>query len=186
MSEPHTDIRPLPLNNRKVFLGIFDAYYDTLCSFVHRFLDDPSSCEDCVQEAFIALWNHRDEIATATHVKSFLYQVCRNNALNVLKHERIKMAHAARVQEELSSPVYFIGQVIEEEAEQLLAQTEQQLPPRCRDVFVLAVEGMSNAGIAAQLGVSENTVKTQKKIAYKRLKENISRLNRLFVLLLSI
>ena len=45
------------------------------------------------------------------------------------------------------------------------------LPEGCRKIFVMSViEGMSYTDTAKELGVSVNTVKSQVKIAYKKLK----------------
>lgn len=47
----------------------------------------------------------------------------------------------------------------------------------------LAMQGKDNEEIARLLGVSENTVKTQKKIAYKKLKQKIAEVTMLLLLL---
>ena len=176
-------IQGLTVGDRKVYQQIFDTFYHSLCLFTHRFIDDLSVCEDCVQEAFISLWDNREEMASAAHVKSFLYQVSRNNALNHLKHERVKSEYMAKGVQELESQVCFINYVIEEEAERILAETEQELAPKCREIFKLAMQGKDNEEIARLLGVSENTVKTQKKIAYKKLKQKIAEVTKLLLLL---
>ena len=167
-------IQGLTVGDRKVYQQIFDTFYHSLCLFTHRFIDDLSVCEDCVQEAFISLWDNREEMASAAHVKSFLYQVSRNNALNHLKHERVKSEYMAKGVQELESQVCFINYVIEE---------EQELAPKCREIFKLAMQGKDNEEIARLLGVSENTVKTQKKIAYKKLKQKIAEVTMLLLLL---
>ena len=176
-------IQGLTVGDRKVYQQIFDTFYHSLCLFTHRFIDDLSVCEDCVQEAFISLWDNREEMASAAHVKSFLYQVSRNNALNHLKHERVKSEYMAKGVQELESQVCFINYVIEEEVERILVKTEQELAPKCREIFKLAMQGKDNEEIARLLGVSENTVKTQKKIAYKKLKQKIAEVTMLFLLL---
>ncbi len=176
-------IQGLTVGDRKVYQHIFDTFYHSLCLFTHRFVDDLSVCEDCVQEAFISLWNSRDEMESEAHVKSFLYQVSRNNALNYLKHERVKNEYLAKGLQEIESQVCFINYVIEEEVERILAETEVELPPKCREIFKLAMQGKDNEEIARLLGVSENTVKTQKKIAYKKLKQKIAEVTMLLLLL---
>ena len=64
-----------------------------------------------------------------------------------------------------------------------MAETEQELAPKCREIFKLAMQGKDNEEIARLLGVSENTVKTQKKIAYKKLKQKIAEVTMLLLLL---
>ena len=176
-------IQGLTVGDRKVYQQIFDTFYHSLCLFTHRFIDDLSVCEDCVQEAFISLWDNREEMASAAHVKSFLYQVSRNNALNHLKHERVKSEYMAKGVQELESQVCFINYVIEEEAERILAETELDWSQKSREIFKLAMQGKDNEEIARLLGVSENTVKTQKKIAYKKLKQKIAEVTMLLLLL---
>ena len=167
-------IQGLVSGNRKIYHMIFDSMYDSLCLFVHRFIAERETCEDCAQEALISLWIHREKMKSMQHVRSFLYYVCRNKALNYLRNNRIKNEYMADALRELSDHVAFVHYVLEEEVARLLTYTEEMLAPRCRKIFNLALQGKSNSEIACLLGVSENTVKTQKKIAYKCLKNNIT------------
>ena len=50
----------------------------------------------------------------------------------------------------------------------------KDLPRASQKVMLLALNGLKNPEIAAELGISINTVKTQKKIAYAKLKNSIS------------
>ena len=52
----------------------------------------------------------------------------------------------------------------------------QCLPSACRKVFELVLEGYKAKEIAGQLGIAEETVKKQKQIARKILKEQLGRL----------
>ena len=171
--ETSIEIKGLVSGDRRVYQHIFDTFYDSLCVFAHRFVADLAVCEDCVQETFISLWNSRENIKSIVHLKSFLYHVCRNHISNYLKHERIRDEYTTRMVNESDFQVCFINYVIEEEVERVLTRTEQELPPKCREIFVLAMQGKDNREIAQLLGVSENTVKTHKKNAYKLLKKNI-------------
>ena len=60
--ETSIEIQGLVSGDRKVYQQVFDVFYDSLCLFVHRFVEDVAVCEDCVQEAFISLWNNRESI----------------------------------------------------------------------------------------------------------------------------
>ncbi len=156
------------------FRRIYDSMYGTLCLFVQRFTGDYAVGEDVVQEAFIALWSARGEIADQAHAHSFLYRVCRNRALDWLRHEKVRNDFREQDAAMPESEEQFARFVIEEEIGRLLALTQAQLPEQCRRIFTLSVlHGMGNAEIAEQLGISVNTVKTQKKIAYRRLREHL-------------
>lgn len=167
-----TNIINFRSGNQKAFQSVFDSLYDGLCLFTNRFTFDMSAAEDVVQEAFVALWNNHANMESEVHIKSFLYRTCRNIALNYLKHQRIENNYSqTSACESESDFVYF---VLEEEVNRIILQTETELPKRCKEIFILAMQGKSNEEIAEQLQVSVNTVKTQKKIAYRQLKRHIS------------
>lgn len=156
------------------FRDVYDSMYGTLCLFVQRFTGDYAVSEDVVQEAFIALWDARGNIADQAHIHAFLYRTCRNRALDHLRHEKVKSNFREQGVAMLEDEEQFARFVIEEEVGRILAITQAQLPEQCRRIFAMAVlKGMGNAEIAAELGISVNTVKTQKKIAYRRLKEHL-------------
>ena len=64
----------------------------------------------------------------------------------------------------------------EEEVYRLLFKSIDQLPPRCREIFVLQMEGKKNEEIAQTLGLSIETVKTQKKRAVQAIKKRMGSL----------
>ena len=74
-----------------IFKTVFDGLYHSLCLFTNRFLNNLDASEDIVQEAFCALWNHREEMESVIHIKSFLYSVTRNTVLNYIKHQKITL-----------------------------------------------------------------------------------------------
>ena len=71
-----------------------------------------------------------------------------------------------------------------EEIFRQLFMTIDSLPERCKQVFLLHMEGKKNEEIAAALYVSLETVKTQKKRAMSLLRKKLSPYH--FALLLSI
>ena len=50
---------------------------------------------------------------------------------------------------------------------------ESKLPARCREIFLLHMDGKKNEEIATVLGISIETVKTQKKRAIQSIKEQM-------------
>ena len=75
--------------------------------------------------------------------------------------------------------------MLQEEAEEELVDNFEELygrlqdiidtlPPKCKEIFILGcVEGYSYKEVATQLAVSVNTVKTQIKVAYKKIKSEL-------------
>ena len=58
---------------------------------------------------------------------------------------------------------------------QKLLDAIDRLPEKCRQIFMMScVDGLKYREIASRMDISENTVKTQIKLAYKKLREDIN------------
>lgn len=156
----------------KVFRQLFEKFYVTLCVFAERYVEDTGCAADLVQESFVKLWQQGDRYKYLYQVKSFLYTTVKNAALNELAHQKIVSDYAGRL-EEKKEFTFFRDHVIEEESYRLLTQAIQRLPEQTRRVMTLALEGKDNREIAAELLMADGTVHTHKKIAYKRLREDL-------------
>lgn len=178
------NIKQFQEGNKQAFKTIFDCLFRNICLFINRFINDLPAAEDICQETFISLWNHREEMQSSTHIKSFLYLSAHNAAIDYLRHEKIKNTYTERALQEFETTEMFVHFVIEEEVEQIMLKMQQELPTQCHRIFVLAMQGKSNEEIASTLNISVNTVKTQKKIAYSRLRKHIVTLSYIITWLL--
>jgi len=166
-------IKHIKRGDRKAFGEVFDNYFDALSAFGFKYVSDLSTVEDMVQEAFISFWEKRSDFDHIAAVKSFLYTSVRNKCLNHLKHSAVLKKHEPALVYEHESEQDFTSHVIEEEIFNLLLTEIKSLPLSAREIMILALNGLKNQEIADELGVSINTVKTQKKIAYSKLKERL-------------
>ncbi|MEJ0055135.1 MAG: sigma-70 family RNA polymerase sigma factor [Bacteroidota bacterium] len=80
--------------NESAFEMLFKTYYKPLCNYAYSFLNDKDEAEEVVQAAFIGIWDKRHSIEIQTSMKSYLYRMVRNACLNVIKHVKVKKAHA--------------------------------------------------------------------------------------------
>jgi RNA polymerase sigma-70 factor (ECF subfamily) len=162
--------------SQHTFRTIFDNHFRPLCAFGYRYLDDKETVQDQVQSVFISLWDHRSNFENGNEkgIKSFLYTSVRNKCLNHLKHLSVRQKHENQIIYELESTQMVNHHIIEEDTFNLLYQEIEKLPNSARKIMLLAHKGLKNKEIAEILGVSENTVKTQKKIAYSKLKDRLS------------
>ncbi|MFR4038069.1 MAG: helix-turn-helix transcriptional regulator [Butyricimonas faecalis] len=78
--------------------------------------------------------------------------------------------------------VCFINYVIERRLNEYWLKPNK-ISSEIREIFKLAMRGKDNEEIARLLGVSENYIKNQKKIAYKKVKTKNSGILMLFLLL---
>ena len=160
--------------DKKVFKITFDLHYKPLCAFGYRYVEDTFVAEDMIQEVFESLWQKRLDFNHEKAIKAFLYTSVRNKCLNYLKHKAVLQKHEEKLIYELESESFFTQHVIEEETFNQLYLEIEHLPNAAKKIILLALKGLKNKEIAEVLNISENTVKTQKKIAYSRLKKKLS------------
>jgi len=159
---------------KETLKSVFDKHFNALSAFGYKYVSDADVAQDMVQEAFVALWEKIEDFNQQDEMRAFLYTAVRNKCLNYLKHLSVKEKHQEGLIYELESEHLFSLQIIEEESFNQLYIEIEALPPSARKIILLALKGMKNKEIAEFLEISENTVKTQKKIAYSKLKQKLS------------
>lgn len=167
-------LQRLNRGDKKAYQIVFEEYFNALCAFCYKYIGDQSETEDIVQEVFISFWEHKKDFDHLNAIKAFLYTSGRNKCLNHLKHRLVKQKHESALIYELESEQFFTNHVIEEEAFNQLYSEIKALPESSQKIMLLALKGLKNREIAEKLIISENTVKTQKKIAYAKLKKKLS------------
>ncbi|PKQ69407.1 RNA polymerase sigma-70 factor [Labilibaculum manganireducens] len=161
-------------NNESLsYNSLFNEMYAGLCLFSERFLIVSSEGEDLVQEVFVKLWAKFDDFDSLNAIKAYLYQATRNACLNSIRHEKVKRKYEAEQVHQVESETYFLKQVVEEETSRIIANSIDELPPQCKKILQLSMQGLKNQEIADDLGISVNSVKTQKRIAYKTLRSKL-------------
>ncbi len=166
-------IRHINRGKKSAFKDLFDHYFNPLAAFGYKYVSDPDIVEDMVQEVFITCWEKRKDFNHINALKSFLYTSIRNKCLNHLKHQAVQKKHENALIYELESDHHYTNHVIEEETFNLLHDEIKDLPRSAQEIMMLALNGLKNQEIADELNISLNTVKTQKKIAYSKLKDRM-------------
>ena len=160
------DHRPIDENDLE---NLFDEFFQALCVFAESYVKDNALAVDMAQESFLALWFHRDRLRERGSIKSFLYTTVRNHCLNWIKKNRRRRQEFVQVESES----FLETTIMRVETNRILYNAIDGLPPQTREIVLLSLDGLKNREIAEHLGVSENTVHTLKKSAYKKLKSTL-------------
>lgn len=163
------------------FKEIYERNSSTLRYFGNKYLSDERVVEDILQDTFISLWENRKKFCNELTIKSFLYTGVKNRCLNALRHEKIKQIYAEGVMEEPQEN--FLEKVIETELFEMLHHIFEELPPACKEVYRLSLEGKKHEEIARLLNITINTVKKYKNNANHYMRKRAKDF-RLFLLVL--
>ncbi len=165
----NTDMYKLTL---KEYKSLFDKLYTSLCLFANSYLKNLEVSKDIVQEVFIKIWEDKIEFQNENTIKSYLYTAVKNKSLDYLKSKYVKTTEHFSISEmeKLETEPFFLREVVILETSSIIENAINTLPNKCAQIIKLSIKDFTNAEIAEELGISVNTVKTQKKIGYKRLK----------------
>lgn len=145
---------------------LFRNYYRPLCIYALHYLRDVEQAEDAVQDCFVRLLETDEEPQNA---RAWLYTSVRNRCIDQLRrrHPLLTDIH----------PEDMDGIISDEEAQERsfrearLWEAIDELPSRCREIFLLAKrDGLTYRQIAQRLNLSEKTVEHQVSKALKRLR----------------
>jgi RNA polymerase sigma-70 factor (ECF subfamily) len=165
-------INSLKAGDHKAYEKLFKEFYAALCRYAYSILRDADEAEDMVQRTFCKLWDMREELEIHTSIKSYLYKAVHNDCLNKIKQHSMHSEHHLHYAYEKETQANSTeNTVLTNELERRIAEVEECLPTRCREIFQLSRrQQLSYAEIAKQLNISTNTVETQIVKALKLLR----------------
>jgi RNA polymerase sigma factor (sigma-70 family) len=156
-----------------------------LRNFIRRRVPDQRDAEDILQEVFYELVEANRRLMPIDHVTGWLFRVARNRITDLFRRKRPESFGEAAVADEgeellrledlLPSPdagpeALYARNVLLYELELAI----DELPERQREVFVAhELEGRSFKEMAAETGVSVNTLLSRKRYAVLHLRERL-------------
>lgn len=154
----------------------YDKYYQRLCFYASKYINDFDAVEDTVQEVYIKLWekdlHFENDYALSAYLYSSVYHAC----LNYLEQEGIHARHHRKILQnaEVEDSLNYVNERIENEVLWEVFHAVDDLPDECRKVFKLSyIEGHDLATVAEMLGISVNTVRSQRARGKKLLQERL-------------
>ena len=186
MKEDHILIKQLNASSMEAFSALYDKYAGMVFNFTRSILKDDAICEDITQSCFGLMWSRRETISPDGNVPAWLYVVARNAVFKELRRQ----VTASKYLDYLSNNDNADSQendlterdtaVIMSEAEAAIAA----LPESRRKIYKMRfIEGMSVHEISERLVISPKTVETQIARAKNAIRQRISELLMLAVLL---
>lgn len=142
--------------------------------FIARYVHDEAIAKDLMQDTFMKLYERRDQFENEIHSKAYAYTVAKNLSLDYLKHQKVKQGYFDSNPFAEEDNRNFLKDITYIESIAIIKNALNQLSPREKSIIELSMEEMSNEEIARELDISINTVKTLKKRAYEKLRQELS------------
>jgi RNA polymerase sigma-70 factor, ECF subfamily len=158
------------------FERVFVKYYEPLCRYAYKILDDMDTAEDLVQEFFYQFWKNRETFSLRLSLNAYLYRSIRNNAFRHLEHLAIRKKYAEQVLNEFhdAMPAYWQADLEMNELGRAINNILQKMPERCSRIFRMnRFEGKKYREIAEILSISVKTVEADMGKALQMFRESL-------------
>lgn len=167
---------PKSIHTVNSFEKLFKDNYAKLCHFALQFLKDEDAAKDIVQETFVTFWDAQENLDLDEKViNSFLYASVRNACFNKLRRLKLENTYLNNQDADPIEDAIGLNAMIRSEVIAELHKVITTLPKNCQTIFRMGyLEGLKNPQIALELGISINTVKTQKKRGLQLLKMRVN------------
>lgn len=168
--------------DESAFEEVFKADYNRIVGFCQQFIGDKDQAQSLAQEAFVKLWLNLEKIETVNGIHSFLYTAAKTDCLNYIRHKKVigkyqdkqlQLKEGELNREILESFDFYQLELLE--LEKMIIQSINELPEKCRLVFVLSrMEDKKNCEIATQLNITVKSVEANMTRALKTLRSKLA------------
>ena len=175
-------IEQLRNGDEKAYKYLYDRHYVLLCKFANELLEDPFLAETIVGDLIFHIWEIRVQLTITTSIRSYLIRAVRNRCYNYMRqeHERretpLSKLGAYSLDDYAQMNEHPLGILLEHELEHEILCSIENLRDECRRVFKMSrFMRKKNEEIAAELGISVNTVKYHIKNALTSLHKDLGK-----------
>ena len=137
---------------------VYDIYSPKMYAICCRYLRDPMQAEDALVTAFTRILEKISQYSGEGSFEGWMKTIVIREALTILRKNQLRFETGLEENENRIPAQSWYDPLDTED----LLNMIHQLPPGYRTVFNLyAIDGYAHKEIAAQLGISENTSKSQ-------------------------
>lgn len=147
--------------DRSSLLRLLVAHYDELAGYLTRRLGSAGSASDVLHDTYLRL-QALGAVPGLDNPRAYLFRIADNIALDRVRADlrrQRRFVHDETAEQRPSEAPSAEAVLEHKQRLRLLAAAIAELPPRCREVFLLHKrDGLSHGEIARRLGISRSAV----------------------------
>ncbi len=159
----------LARNDNRAYQHLYQCYYVALKALANYYVKDNNVAEDLVQDVFISLLESGYKFKTENDIKYFLYSSLKNRCISHSRKQKVRDKYYQDVLSSQNDEEHFWDKVLEEDVYARLMAAVETLPPQCKLVMMMTLDGLKASEIAERLHISVDTVKDHKSNGKKKL-----------------
>lgn len=155
---------------------IFKEFFRPLVWHAYKYLSNIEQAKDIVHNAFVKVWEKKDELDTDKNIKSYLFAAVTNLCINYLRDNK-KIVNIEQTPETRKKSDTPIDTVEYNELEEKIIRVLDKLPTKTKEIFLMSRNlEMKNQEIADKLNVSVKTVEAAITKTLKELKNSLKKI----------
>lgn len=156
------------------FTALYNRYWRKLFVVASNKLHDPYVAEELTQDVFADLWSRRATLEIKGRLSSYLAVALKYRIIDVMAREQ----HRRRYESQQTGYAPGVDDstrqwLAYDDLRQRLEKLVSDLPDKCRIVYGLRQDGLSQKEIAEKLAISVNTVENHLAKAYKSIRDRL-------------
>ncbi|WP_420399465.1 RNA polymerase sigma-70 factor [Flagellimonas sp.] len=167
-------------DSNESFEVIHDLYFNKLFLIARGYISSKQDAEEIVQDVFVKLWKKQEENHSIENLTGYLFRMTRNACLDFLRSKKNVLAIETNLEQRQNLLNFHAlsnesaSSIIEDELHKQVDKAIDQLPKKCRQVFVKSrKEGLKHKEIAKDLNISTKTVENHISKAIRLLKTQL-------------
>jgi len=162
-------------HDQMAFREIYMRYADPLFRLAFQKTNNKESAEDIVQITFVKLWAGRVNLKINYSLKAYLYTSAKNNVITHYLRQLSKTTISLDlIRDDLLPSDTTREHINHSETLALYNRSLEELPDKCREVFVLSRNGYSLKEIAQIQNISPKTAEVHISKALKYLRKRMN------------
>ncbi|MDQ1918791.1 RNA polymerase sigma factor [Massilia pseudoviolaceinigra] len=140
---------------------VFERYHLELLNFLHRLLGDRHAAADLAQESFVRVLVLQQSGRAVANARALLYRTARNLVIDSHRRAGVRGHDGLDLVAEHAGPRHLQPDeaLASVQSVQAYVQAIEDLPPRCREAFILHVfDELTHRQIAERMGISASMV----------------------------
>lgn len=174
----------LSRGDSNAFRYIFKLYYSKVRAFSYGFLKDKDEADELAQMIFIKLWEKRELFTFVKNFDSYLFTLSKYTIFNYIEARHVVPITIEDVPES-SDTITPYDELVAEDLQLLIDLTVNGMPAQRKQIYQLSrQQGLTNDEIAERLGIQKKTVENHLNLALKELRNVISMVLILYIMLM--
>ena len=166
--------RLIKAGDKQAFHKFFDAYYDPLIRYLRARGSSTDVAQDIIQNAFLYIWERRDQIEEGKSLRSYLYRIAYTRMLNHFKSQN-KFNDEVNPNEHeyaLENPE---EELKGKELMEIVQNAVDSMPEKRKAVFELCfMQEFTYKETAEMMNISKNTVENHMTKAFKDVRNAVN------------